>query len=599
MITQIKIRNIKKFEEDDNSTIDVELSSKKINICIAPNGFGKSSIAAAFSCLRPRHLEVDEELVNDNQTPDKCSVEVVVDGKCYRSDRGTNEIGKVLNVFVIKGRTFANYKKRPTGYGKTYVRSYLDVKFIDVCKNQNKPDFKYSIFDMRKEFGKNGKILETIEPLIEYLGREDRFEEVEPIIKKFNSPKTHQKFIIDLKEKINKCKGSKQAVISEMQDHHFTDLESDQLYHDFLQIVGAFYKGETKLKIFCAFFQLINLYKDNPKSLKEMVSYSKYQFFRKNLDALMKSLNTTQKEIRTQVKNGRLVIDFPTADLLSNGQRDVMTFAAEMKLFEASICKSKKNLLIVDEVFDYLDDANTMAAQYFLSEILNRRKGEIFIVLLTHLNPEYFKNYVFSNKIINHVYLKKTGPIWNKKMMTFISFRESVKQKDEELYNKLSANLFHFHPSPEDLTSIIEKECRGKQNLKTSWGKVINFKSFLIEEVKKFFCDQQDYDPFAVAMALRFRIEKLAYDKLKTAGLKNEFIKLHTTKDKLEFCVEIGIEIPPVYFLVNSIHNEANHLKANEINSDYIKQTVGFKLENAVIKNILKQMFQFLSVEDL
>jgi hypothetical protein len=37
----------------------------------------------------------------------------------------------------------------------------------------------------------------------------------------------------------------------------------------------------------------------------------------------------------------------------------------------------KKYILIIDEVFDYLDDANTMAAQYYLSQIVKKNQGNI------------------------------------------------------------------------------------------------------------------------------------------------------------------------------------------------------------------------------
>ena len=50
MITNIKIENIKGFGTANNS-FDIEIKPQKVNILVAPNGFGKSSITVAFSSL--------------------------------------------------------------------------------------------------------------------------------------------------------------------------------------------------------------------------------------------------------------------------------------------------------------------------------------------------------------------------------------------------------------------------------------------------------------------------------------------------------------------------------------------------------------------
>ena len=41
----------------------------------------------------------------------------------------------------------------------------------------------------------------------------------------------------------------------------------------------------------------------------------------------------------------------------------------------------KKQILIIDEVFDYLDDANVVGAQYFLSDILSENRENFYLVV--------------------------------------------------------------------------------------------------------------------------------------------------------------------------------------------------------------------------
>lgn len=51
MISKVNIENIKGYGIPGR-TINLNLSVSKINLCIAPNGFGKSSLAIAFNLLK-------------------------------------------------------------------------------------------------------------------------------------------------------------------------------------------------------------------------------------------------------------------------------------------------------------------------------------------------------------------------------------------------------------------------------------------------------------------------------------------------------------------------------------------------------------------
>lgn len=59
-ISNITIKNIKGFN-DKNGSIDVSIKGNKINILVAPNGFGKSSIALAFSSLTRDRLNITRD----------------------------------------------------------------------------------------------------------------------------------------------------------------------------------------------------------------------------------------------------------------------------------------------------------------------------------------------------------------------------------------------------------------------------------------------------------------------------------------------------------------------------------------------------------
>lgn len=154
-----------------------------------------------------------------------------------------------------------------------------------------------------------------------------------------------------------------------------------------------------------------------------------------------------------------------------------MTFATELMVFKAGLRPDKKYILIIDEVFDYLDDANTMAAQYYLSQIVKKNQGNIYVVLLTHLNPYYFRNYIFNEKVINQVYLEDTMPVATQEMMKFIAFRQGLDKKnanDKALEEDLSCYIFHYNPQVIDLSARIATY--SKPGVKSTWGKPAVFK---------------------------------------------------------------------------------------------------------------------------
>lgn len=65
------------------------------------------------------------------------------------------------------------------------------------------------------------------------------------------------------------------------------------------------------------------------------------------------------------------------------------------------------NILIIDEVFDYLDDANIMAAQFYITDLIKQLKGvgkNIFPIILSHLNPDYYNQH-YSFKDLKVYYL--------------------------------------------------------------------------------------------------------------------------------------------------------------------------------------------------
>ena len=104
--------------------------------------------------------------------------------------------------------------------------------------------------------------------------------------------------------------------------------------------------------------------------------------------------------------------------------------------------KKDANILIIDEVFDYLDDANLIAAQYYITTFIKEFVDEgkrLYPIILTHLNPNYFKNFTFSKQKV--YYLDKTNIQVNQHITKLLRNRENTTIKDDVV-----KYLLHYEP---------------------------------------------------------------------------------------------------------------------------------------------------------
>ena len=88
-------------------------------------------------------------------------------------------------------------------------------------------------------------------------------------------------------------------------------------------------------------------------------------------------------------------------------------------------------------------------------------------------------------------------------------------------------------------------------------------------------------------LAVRFRIEKLAFDNLGDTIQKDAFHNEHGTGNKLDYCSALGIEIPETHFLLKIIYNDDLHHHGDRD----IETPLNSKLSNVTIKKIISEIF--------
>lgn len=366
-------------------------------------------------------------------------------------------------------------------------------------------------------------------------------------------------------------------------------LKSDEYYIRFAAYLSSFAPNLTDWDIFSIFYQLRYLYKHNREQLRQQREALEYNLFRSKLDQNLKDFNSSWKEnLKSEVHGNILQVKFPHADELSNGQRDIMSFVVQLMNVRSKLKSSKKNIVVIDEIFDYMDDANLITAQYYLTQYLKLNKGNLYVIILSHLDPTYFKSYIFSKKTINVCYLNRQALALSNEMKAFLAFRNNLDRKnvdDNALYKEVSNYFFHYNPAQIDLTTRVKSHIA---YLQTSWFKDNNLKVYILGELNKYLSGNSNYDPYSVCLAIRLRVEKAAYEKLLDQVNRNEFLNINKTKDKLQYVEDCGLMIPDSYYVMGSIYNDAEHL----IDPSKDKNCI-YKLYHRVIKKIVARFFNY------
>lgn len=288
-------------------------------------------------------------------------------------------------------------------------------------------------------------------------------------------------------------------------------------------------------------------------------------------------INSAWVTANVKERKGRVVIEFPDASSLSNGQRDLLYFGCNILTTIESTSK-KPSILFIDEIFDYLDDANIVVAQYFLSKLIDlyrRSNKTIYICILTHLDPSYFKGYALKRQ--KTIYLGDATQHITNTMKVLIANRDDACWSAD-----LSKYFFHYHPNNHDISNTFNSQ----YGLPKIYGRSHGFYAFLEQEWTKCISNTGGYDPFAVCAHVRVQIEKCAYSKLTTQIDKDKFLlSCNGTSNKLEFVETLGINVPEVCFLLGVVYNDAMHQKGSIDKSS----NIALRLRNLGLQNMMKQ----------
>lgn len=575
-ISQIEIRNIKGISHEN---FNVQLKAYKPNLLVAPNGFGKSSIATAFSSMNTKRIDLaekDHHKENDKLAPE---LSITVNGQKLIADKTKNEIRQQFDVLVINSGLIPKAKK----HFKGAVSSTIEIKPITICKIPAKADFSYKLYDAKAHFGQNGKILTSISDLL----KDPRFlEAIQGIdLSKFTQVRI-QAAVQAIVDKVNQQSGSAAVISQWILDNCIQELRAVTILNSISERLVQYGAADSEIEGFFAAYQIASIYAADPKTFsaaKDWLYYVTVKAHYQDLLANFKSSTWQWAKVEETKKKKELVINFPKAHQLSNGQRDIITLVVQLHktLYEGS---KKPLILVIDEVFDYLDDANLVAFQYYVTSIIEEYKARnqvIYPIILTHLDPGVFFDFCFNkHKIqINYLLSKPVGK--SNDILRLVKFRDSDQYEDmvRPIREFLDKHWFHFHPDTHEIAD------EWPDFLPNEWRSSDSFKGYVINELNRYLT-KRNYDAVAVCFAVRIVIEHQVYNLLPDSDWQEKFISEHGTSNKLEVASSVGVDIPESYFLLGLIYNTNLHWNQGR---DYVSPLAS-KLSHPTIRQLIENV---------
>lgn len=574
-IESIEIQNIKGF---DRTKFSLQLVPNKPNLLVAPNGFGKSSIATAFASMNSKRMtlaEKDHHKEDKNHPPE---LSIKFNGQTLTTNANQNEIQERFDVTVIRSGLIPTAKRTFKGG----VSASMGIESIWIRKIPQKVGFNYQTSTLRANFGANGKILPNIGNLLSNPTLPNVILECD--FSKFNQKRVKTK-VAAIVTKINGQSGSADSIIKWVEGNLLDELRAIRPLADLASGLVRLNLASSEVDSFLVAHQLAELFRGDHKSFRVATNWLSYLWEKDFYSCLIDSFCSSDwqwAKLTEDKKHKALVVTFPQAHQISNGQRDVLTMVVQMHrmLYEGL---RKPLILVIDEVFDYLDDANLVAFQYYTSSLIEKYKDldvEIYPLILTHLDPGVFFDFCFNRHKIRVHYLNATSSGKCKDMLKLIEARES-NALTETLKQGLDEYWFHFNPNTSEFP-----DNDWPPSLKTEWRKSKSFHKYTLDELARYL-EGENFDALAVCIAVRVRIERRVYELLVSDEQRMQFVSTHKTKEKLNFASAHIPSIPETYFLLGLIHNANLHWKQGK---DFVTP-LATKLGHPTIKNLIAELF--------
>lgn len=589
-VYSIKIQYVKGIEELE--LIFNEFHANYVNLLVAPNGFGKSTIVTAFDSLKPMKLELKKEDFYNKDAANKASLKLTFIGDIageYTADVSKNEISANMFVYVINSPVYAKSTSRRMG-GYSSSSAVLDVEdLVLISKIPERVCINYSISEIKRSYGTIGKCFCNLSDIFKNTKDLNLIADKTELLKKGTQQVRAQQGIRDFISNVD-TNGTSAEIKSKITNEQIAKFRSNPTLNSIYGVIEQLDQLPFEINevdVALSTIQLIEIAKTQGNKFKKAFKYKNYCDQKHKIDEILEIYNTTGRIIKSKETKDKLVVEFLAANTMSNGERDVLSFIANLVKFDLNFTK-QIGLLIIDEIFDYLDGCNMLVVQYYLSRFIERYKKQekiLFPMIFTHLDPNLFRNYYFKRPKIH--YLKKyalCNPADD--MMTLLKLRNTLK-KDDSFKNIIEKYYLHYYP-----TAYSFSDSEKKQFADESFHESHNFYERIFNEVHNYLSDSVSYDPLMVVCAIRVKIECILYEHIKSNTDKDEFLDIHTTIKKLQYAEKKRCNVPETFYLLQPLYNDALHMSSENSNSNFNKIcSVCMKLDNYIVKQLVTEIF--------
>lgn len=300
-------------------------------------------------------------------------------------------------------------------------------------------------------------------------------------------------------------------------------------------------------------------------------------------------LNRTRFRVEAHVKDRRLVVDFPDWDEASNGEIDVLQLCAALFRARVGLGEKEKSLLIIDEVFDYLDDANLLVAQHFLLDMMKRSKDSgksLYVIILTHLDPSLFKSFRFRSFHASYISSAEDN---DKKgcLRKLLIDRKRCQNELPDAYKAVSSHYLHFsncESVSEDVLAYI-----ARQGIEDKLIKPAPFRKEMEARLSDYFSGSL-FASSEVCCGIRIAVERLCYEALMSEDDKLGFLEIQKgTEARLRYAEEHGVEVPETFHLLGSIYNSCMHLSGKPGEDELVRRQLGNNIIRHMIESSLTE----------
>ena len=576
-IKSIQIKNVRGIQD---KTIPLDMLPNKPSILVAPNGSGKSSFAFAFQWLNRLRLKLEMDDAYEGNVNNKPQLIITTDepdNNTYIADENVNNVSKKFGIFVINNGLKASSPGQHNGVlmGKAKI-TIPDIELLGEKPNDvNLVDDFDDVYD-------TAALPQGFLPLINLLLNNHRFM-VSCDLDKLKIKTKPAKVINDQLEQIKTYTGTVAQRHLKVESDNKAVLEKIPAILYAENLLKSFCVNDSDTKLLLKAIRLVTLAYRKKQDLKSRIDIANYKINEDSTRKLFDALEKTWKDIKPHRDHGKLILRIGDAQRISNGERDILILLGMLQKAKNSFTK-RDNILVIDEVFDYLDDANLVAAQHYVNIFIKDLKDEgknIYPIILSHINPIYFRTFAFRDMKV--YYLNPLQyPNASDNMIKVVRKRDELERQDKDKADLISKYMLHYHPdysrSMEDVIGMNDP----------NWNDIPTFKAYCLRQTEEYLKGIR-YDSLAVCVALREMIEKYCYQKLETENQKKKFLDdSFGTENKINYVETFNFVLPETFSLLGLIYNDPLH--TNNKNKIDLRQTLYSRLENNIIKGMISEI---------